>query len=287
MTASGTQKDAGELLEDAADTVTQDRDTHGEAVENHEHIADFWTTLFEGKLKEGEEIEAHEVADAMVLVKLSRRYTGELTRDHRKDIAGYTGIAWACEMFDAPEVKEALEALDDVEGDTQEERFEKARKSVQGGGVMGETVYLAGPVAQADDNGSGWRDYLKQEFPDFDYLDPLDKYDGGADDVHIVNSEEEIPANPTDEYVTAHEIVRSDKEMVEASDYVLVGWEEVVSIGTPMEVMYAKSIYRGPEVVIWNRYDNDLSPWFVAHADFMSKDEEAALAYINGMKTKS
>lgn len=95
---SDNEQNAAEILREAADIVQGDRETHGEAVENHRHIADLINALFSDKLNE--DFQAHEVADLMVLVKMSRRYKGTAKPDHRRDVAGYTGIAHACELAD-------------------------------------------------------------------------------------------------------------------------------------------------------------------------------------------
>lgn len=80
---------AADIGAEAAATVLS-RDSHGDAVENHEHIASLWSAFLD------HEVEAWEAAAMLSLVKLSRAKTGQLRRDHLVDLAGYSGIAWAC-----------------------------------------------------------------------------------------------------------------------------------------------------------------------------------------------
>jgi hypothetical protein len=91
---------AAGLLEDTADLVADDRDTHGDAVENQQHIAEAWTWYLRGHglLSDAEILTGADVARMMMLVKLSRGAVGEYDIDHDRDVAGYAGIAAACEV---------------------------------------------------------------------------------------------------------------------------------------------------------------------------------------------
>lgn len=93
---------ASGLLSSTADLVSDDRDTHGDAVENQRHIAEAWAWYLRGHgyLKSDVEITGGDVARMMQLVKLSRGAVGEYDVDHDRDVAGYAGIAAACEVFD-------------------------------------------------------------------------------------------------------------------------------------------------------------------------------------------
>lgn len=86
---------------EAAETLAQ-RSTHGEAVENHRHIASGWTWVLKDKLDS--DITAREVAVCMQMVKLSRSITGQVVKDHDVDVCGYAGIAWACAVVDGQAV---------------------------------------------------------------------------------------------------------------------------------------------------------------------------------------
>lgn len=91
---------AGTFLEDVAALVNNDRDTHGDAVENQEHIAEFWTTYLRGLgvLDDGDELTGGDVASMMGLLKMSRMVVGEYAHDHLRDIAGYASIGASCEF---------------------------------------------------------------------------------------------------------------------------------------------------------------------------------------------
>jgi hypothetical protein len=91
---------AGRLLADVSDLVSQERDTHGDAVENQQHTAEAWTWYLQGhgKLAEGEEITGADVARLMTQLKISRGAVGTREIDHDRDVAGYSAIAAACEV---------------------------------------------------------------------------------------------------------------------------------------------------------------------------------------------
>jgi len=132
---------------------------------------------------------------------------------------------------------------------------------------MTTTIYLAGPVANADDGGAAWRERLEEQYGHdggVEFLNPLDKYNAPADDLTIV---EGVSDPDDDETVGDDEIVRSDKQLILGADAVLVGYEAVHSVGTPMEVMYAHE--REMPVALWIRDETvppELSPWHRHHA---------------------
>ena len=81
----------GDVTADASEIVSDDRpETHGDAYENHAHIADLWGAYL------GVEIEAWEVAVLMTMLKASRAKSGSLDRDHFVDIAGYADVGYTC-----------------------------------------------------------------------------------------------------------------------------------------------------------------------------------------------
>lgn len=90
---------AATVLADTANLVHSDRDTHGDAVENQEHIARGWTWYLQGQgiLGEDEELTGGDVGRMMAILKMSRSAVGNYDVDHDRDIAGYAGIAAACE----------------------------------------------------------------------------------------------------------------------------------------------------------------------------------------------
>ena len=141
------------------------------------------------------------------------------------------------------------------------------------------TIYLAGPVASLEDGGASWRQDLVDEYAEDDdvhFENPVAKYNVPAGDVDIVPSESDDPGE-----VTPGEIVEADKSMLRESDGVLVGYSDVQSIGTPMEVMWAHE--RDVPVVIWIRDDTlygELSPWYRYHADAVTTSRLEAVSLL-------
>ena len=79
------------LLRRATRIVNDDRNkSYGDPSENLATIADMWNTMFGG------ESTAHDVALAMIAVKLSRLVTTPNHEDSWTDIAGYAAIGWEC-----------------------------------------------------------------------------------------------------------------------------------------------------------------------------------------------
>jgi len=89
---------AASLLFDTADLINDDRDTHGDAVENQAHIAAGWTWYLRGQgvLDADESLSGADVAFMMGLLKMSRHCVGTFDVDHLRDTAGYAGIGAAC-----------------------------------------------------------------------------------------------------------------------------------------------------------------------------------------------
>lgn len=147
------------------------------------------------------------------------------------------------------------------------------------------TIYLAGPVAALDDGGAGWRDRVTEQFADVDvsFENPLAKYNVAIDGLEIVPG---VAPEYEDDVVGVADIVRSDKQLIGKSDAVLVGYSDVKSIGTPMEVMFASSA--GIPVVVWVRDETslmELSPWYRYHASETTHDLEAAVAHLRSQRT--
>ncbi|AFH22692.1 hypothetical protein OSG_eHP32_00190 [environmental Halophage eHP-32] len=105
---------AATLLADVADLVSDDRDSHGDAVENQEHIAEAWNWYLQGHgIIDEEAIDGGDVARMMELLKLSRACVGEYDVDHDRDVAGYAGIAAACEVEAGNADRDELEVAGD------------------------------------------------------------------------------------------------------------------------------------------------------------------------------
>jgi len=139
-------------------------------------------------------------------------------------------------------------------------------------------IYLAGPVAAYDDGGAKWRDRIIDEFGDrFEFRNPLDKYNVPVEDLTIVDG----AGSSADSVVSVTELVETDKELLQESDGVLVGYSDVQSVGTPMEVMWA--FERDMPVAVWTRDAtalDDLSPWYRYHAGERTNDVEMALWHL-------
>lgn len=133
---------------------------------------------------------------------------------------------------------------------------------------MTTTIYLAGPVANVEGGGAGWREDVIEEYGglpyDVEFANPLAKYNAPADDLRIIDG---VSDADDEETVGADEIVRSDKQLILGSDALLVGYEAVQSVGTPMEVMFAHA--RDIPIAVWIRDETlreKLSPWYRHHA---------------------
>lgn len=141
------------------------------------------------------------------------------------------------------------------------------------------TLYLAGPVAALEDGGASWREDIVAEHSEsvaVQFENPVAKYNVPASDVEIVSAESNDPGE-----VTPSNVVENDKAMLRESDGVLVGYSDVQSIGTPMEVMWA--FERDVPVVIWIRdmtLQKELSPWYRYHADAITTSRSEAVSLL-------
>jgi|TARA_R110000823_G_C15594717_1_gene464660 hypothetical protein len=77
-----------EFLSEANRLVGTDREKdYGDKVENHSNIARLWSAYLEI------EIEAHDVAIMMTLLKIARTKLGKVSKDTYIDMAAYGAIA--------------------------------------------------------------------------------------------------------------------------------------------------------------------------------------------------
>ena len=77
-----------EFLSEASRLVGTDREKdYGDKVENHSNIARLWSAYLEI------EIEAHDVAIMMSLLKIARTKLGKVSKDTYIDMAAYGAIA--------------------------------------------------------------------------------------------------------------------------------------------------------------------------------------------------
>lgn len=81
----------GDASRRAAEVVSQERDSHGDAFTNHRQIAALWSAFLDEQLNE--DIAAWQAAIMMQQVKQSRMQAGTLIKDHFVDIAGYSDVA--------------------------------------------------------------------------------------------------------------------------------------------------------------------------------------------------
>jgi nucleoside 2-deoxyribosyltransferase len=109
-------------------------------------------------------------------------------------------------------------------------------------------VYLAGAIQHSRSRGKGWRQLLKSMSDDFEWVDPIDKYDSTNE-----------AAEWEDERVVAE-----DKEMIDNCDAVLLHYEKVPSWGTPREQEYATA--NDIPVFVQTTAD-DPSPWLTVDAE--------------------
>ena len=142
-------------------------------------------------------------------------------------------------------------------------------------------IYLAGPVANAPDGGAGWRQSVLDRYaetPGVAFENPLGKYNVAVEDLRIVDGH----ADPIDERtVGTADIVESDKARLRAADGVLVGYSDVQSVGTPMEVMWARE--RLYPVALWIRDGtpiDELSPWYRHHVTAITDDLTGAIGHL-------
>lgn len=142
------------------------------------------------------------------------------------------------------------------------------------------TVYLAGPVAAYDDGGAGWREDIQQDYGHrCDFTNPLDKYNVPLDELEVVPGF----SDRNEGTVGVRELVENDKQLIKDSDAVLVGYTDVQSVGTPMEVMWAYE--RGYPIALWVRDQtprDEVSPWYRRHATSVTHLSEAAIAHCEG-----
>lgn len=147
------------------------------------------------------------------------------------------------------------------------------------------TIYLAGPVAAEPDGGAAWRNELQEYYGDeYDFRDPLAKYNVKADELAIVDGYSN-PDNP--ETVGIDEVVENDLRLIDESDGILVGYSDVASTGTPMEVMYARE--RDMPVALWVRDETDfdgLPIWYQYHSTALTTNPEMGLRHIERQSQK-
>ena len=124
------------------------------------------------------------------------------------------------------------------------------------------TIYLCGPInGRTTEDATNWRELVKSLW-DGDCLDPMRRdYRGRELEPGI-----------------AQEIVAGDIDDLLACDGVLVFFDKP-SIGTSMEIFYAKHDLGRPVVVI-DASDKPLSPWLIHFSDRVVKSVPEALSAL-------
>ncbi|MFC7165924.1 DUF6378 domain-containing protein [Halospeciosus flavus] len=100
-------EEAGNLASEVGGVIADRNGTHGDPIENHDHIADLWNAYLGGVLVRP--LRGDEVADMMILLKLSRKHVGGMDTDHYRDAIGYAAIASLYVPEDADNSAEARE----------------------------------------------------------------------------------------------------------------------------------------------------------------------------------
>ncbi|UBF22633.1 hypothetical protein HRTV-25_gp52 [Halorubrum tailed virus 25] len=116
---------AGELASEVGSVIADRNGTHGDPVENHDHIANLWTAYLGDVLQRP--IRGDEVADMMILLKLSRKHVGGMDMDHYRDAIGYAAIG----SLYVPDEDETAEYVRVPEAPPE---FEEAYQDLRAGG---------------------------------------------------------------------------------------------------------------------------------------------------------
>lgn len=125
------------------------------------------------------------------------------------------------------------------------------------------TLYLCGPInGRSDAEVLRWREFVKRIWIGR-CIDPMRRDYRGK---------EQEPG-------VAADIVLSDIEDIKNCDVVLAYFDRP-SVGTSMEIFYAKSVLKKPVIVV-DASDKPLSPWLTYHADYITRHVSVALAYIH------
>jgi hypothetical protein len=89
-----------DILAEALRLTLGDRQTHyGPPHEDFARTAGMWTSLFSDLLKPGSEFKPSHIAQAMILLKMSRQ-VHHPTRDNWTDVAGYARCGHLCDLAD-------------------------------------------------------------------------------------------------------------------------------------------------------------------------------------------
>lgn len=140
-------------------------------------------------------------------------------------------------------------------------------------------VYLAGAVQDHPDP-VGWREGVIEQFGDrVAFKNPLGRYDCAPDELTVLPGHQDGGDPAT---VGVADIVEIDKELLDDSDAVLVGYERLHgSVGTPMEVLYAYE--RDKPVALCIQDDtmhHEIPAWYRYHATVQVSAPRLALRHL-------
>jgi nucleoside 2-deoxyribosyltransferase len=143
-------------------------------------------------------------------------------------------------------------------------------------------VYLAGPIEFADDDGKTWRNETIELFSDVDYVNPHDIFSREEiQKVYKPTLEGEIPEGNYDEFILDEEVTTQEKQEILRCDAVFVGFQDIKSRGTCMEMMFCY-LNRIP-IYIWNMDKlDDIPLWVTSHAQYISDSREKVIEKIKG-----
>lgn len=158
---------------------------------------------------------------------------------------------------------------EDELNEVEDEEFGEFMDSVESRGV-----YLSGPIRCVDDNGIGWREELIEDYPEFDFNNPLDNYTPEEHD--ILNDPADFDGDAEKKQVLPSEYVLEDKIMINESDAVFLGLPEEIARGSMMEAMYA--VMKNIPVFVWVIDGQQESGWIYHNAEFMDEDRTKVVA---------
>jgi len=157
------------------------------------------------------------------------------------------------------------EEMDEV---TRESKFEPFYRQ-----VTSEGVYLSGPIRCVDDNGVGWREQLIEDYPEFEFKNPLDNF--SPEECEILNDPIEFDEDADKEQIVPSEYVMEDKMMIMESDAIFIGLPENIARGTMLETMFGYD--RGKEFFVWTIDGQAESGWINFHAQFISDNRDEVM----------
>ena len=84
------------ILREAIEITEQRENVHGDIVETHRVIAQFWSVYLTAITGRSIDLDPSHAADMRDLFKDARKATGERDRDTYRDGAGYNHCGWVC-----------------------------------------------------------------------------------------------------------------------------------------------------------------------------------------------